>query len=126
MGTANPDGLRMTLVYDGDCGICQWSSDWVLKQVPQVISVPSRKYLVQNPEFPDRLRFNHEVMFVDGDEMVYWGPGAILALFWVTGHRVLGWRGWLPLARALYPVIARNRSRISRLFGLKAECKLDP
>ena len=124
MEKTDPDRHSMTLVYDDDCGICQWSADWVLAQNPDVTAVSSRQFLRSNPEGWDPERFKHEALWIDGWGNLWWGPECILALFRVTGHRVLGWKGWLPLARLIYPVISRNRSRISRLFGLKAECKL--
>lgn len=115
----------LTMVYDGDCGVCETVAGWVNRRAPQVLAVTSRQFVRQS-QHPNPERFSRELLLIDGEGDELWGPDAVLRLFREAGHPVLGWSGWRPLWRSAYPVIARNRSRISRLLGLRAECRLEP
>jgi predicted DCC family thiol-disulfide oxidoreductase YuxK len=94
----------MPLLYDGDCRFCTESIAWMRRRFdPAAESLPA--------EGLDAVRW------VDGDARAS-GADAIAA--WLrTSRRLrpvvrlipLG----LPLGRLLYPVVARNRGRISRI-----------
>ena len=95
----------MHLLYDGDCGFCTASVAWMRRRFdPAAESVPAQDL--------------DAVQWVDG-ELRLSGADAIAA--WLRSARrlrplvrlmPLG----LPLGRLLYPVVARNRSRLSRLL----------
>jgi predicted DCC family thiol-disulfide oxidoreductase YuxK len=96
----------MPLLYDGDCAFCTDSIAWLRRRFdPVAPAVPARGL--------DAVRWE------DGDERAS-GADAIAA--WLRSSRRLrpvvrlipvG----LPLGRRLYPVVARNRGRLSRLTG---------
>lgn len=95
----------MPLLYDGDCRFCTRGIAWMERRFdPTADSLPA-----QNLD---------AVQWVDGDVRAS-GADAIAA--WLrTSRRLrplvalipLG----LPLGRLLYPMVARNRSRMSRML----------
>jgi predicted DCC family thiol-disulfide oxidoreductase YuxK len=95
----------MPLLYDGDCRFCVAGIAWLRSRFdPAAESVPARDL--------------DAVEWVDGDLRLS-GADAIAA--WLRSSRrlrplvrliPLG----LPLGRLLYPVVARNRGRLSRLL----------
>ena len=95
----------MPLLYDGDCRFCVAGIAWLRRRFdPAEESVPARDL--------------DSVQWVDGDLRLS-GADAIAA--WLRSARrlrllvrlmPLG----LPLGRLLYPVVARNRGRLSRLL----------
>lgn len=111
-----------TVVYDADCGICAWSADWITRHVPAVTVVSHTDYGV------DELG---SVWLVREPEMLE-GADAVARVLTMADDRwcrVLGRMMMLPVvvvvARAVYRLIARNRRRLSRLFGLTA-CAVTP
>lgn len=115
----------LTMVFDGDCGVCESTARWISRRGPHVLALSSRQFL-KHTQHPHPERFSRELLLIDGEGNELWGPDAVLRLFREAGHPVLGWQGWRPIWGGLYPVIARNRSRISRWLGLRAECRLEP
>lgn len=110
-------GDAPTLVFDGDCGICTASADWVRRRVPSVTVRSHYEHGV------DRLE---KVWLVEGPGRRE-GADAVAAVLRRAEPRV--WRivgvllalpvvHWV--ARGAYWVVARNRTRLSRLLGLKA------
>lgn len=106
-----------TLVFDGDCGICTASANWARRRVP---SVRVRSHVEHGVESLEK------VWLVEGDSRRE-GADAVAALLRMADSapwRALGTLLSLPLvrwvARGAYWVVARNRTRLSRLFGLKA------
>jgi predicted DCC family thiol-disulfide oxidoreductase YuxK len=105
------------VVYDGDCGICEWSANWIRRNVPGV-GVKSH--------------FEYGVSYLPSVWFVTWagrleGADAVSEILKRSNHpnaRRLGRFIGVPVvrvvARGAYFVIAKNRRRISRLFGLKA------
>jgi predicted DCC family thiol-disulfide oxidoreductase YuxK len=105
------------VVYDGDCGICEWSANWIRRNVPNV-----------------NVKSHHEygVSYLPSVWFVTWagrleGAEAVSEILLRSTHangRRLGRLIGAPLvrvvARGVYFVIAKNRRHISRLFGLKA------
>jgi predicted DCC family thiol-disulfide oxidoreductase YuxK len=97
----------MPLLYDGDCAFCTASVAWM-----------RRKFEPEDETVPGRSGELDAVQWVDGDVRAS-GADAIAA--WLRSARrlrplvrlmPLG----LPLGRLLYPVVARNRGRLSRLL----------
>jgi len=95
----------MALLYDGDCRFCVAGIAWLRHCFdPAAESMPARDL--------------DAVEWVDGDLRL---SGADAVAAWLRSARrlrllvrlmPLG----LPLGRLLYPVVARNRSRLSRLL----------
>lgn len=108
------------VVYDGDCGICEWSATWIKKNVPNVDVVSHREYGVS---------YLPSVWFITWSGR-YEGAGAVSEILKRSNSkpfRVFGLFIGLPVvktvASGVYFVIAKNRRTISRLFGLRA-CSL--
>jgi predicted DCC family thiol-disulfide oxidoreductase YuxK len=105
------------VVYDGDCGICEASAGFIRRHISQVDVMSHREYGVSSLESVWFVTFNGR----------YEGPNAVSRILRLSEKRILRLSGIfiaLPvvrfLARIVYFVIAKNRRRISRLFGLKA------
>lgn len=108
------------VVYDGDCGICEWSAGWIIRNVPNVDVVSHRQYGVS---------YLSSVWFVTWAGR-FEGAAAvseILKRSRLKSSRFIGSFIGLPIIRTfasvVYFVIAKNRRTISRLFGLRA-CSL--
>lgn len=105
------------LVFDGDCGICTASANWVRRRVP---SVRVRSHTEHGVDSLDKVWLVEGGSRREGADAV----SAVLRLADRAPWRVLGAVLALPvvrwIARGAYWVIARNRTRLSRLFGLKA------
>lgn len=110
------------LVYDGDCGLCEASSRFLGSHTTGVEIIDHHTY---------GLAAIGAVWWVDGNGRKE-GVAAIRAAlrhgssWWVRGAgAVLG----LPIVRhiavPIYAGIARNRSRLSRMFGMTA-CGIRP
>ena len=105
------------VVYDGDCGICEWSASWIRRNVPDVNVVSHIEY---------GLSHLSSVWFVSrqGRREGALAVAAILQLSHRRLVRLVGTVIQLPLIRTVaavvYALIARNRRRLSRLFRLRA------
>ncbi len=108
------------VVYDGDCGICEWSAHWIRRNVPNV-SVQS--HVEYGVSYLPSVWFVTWAGRLEGADAV----ASILKRSSVRVARVAGTVIGLPVvrivARGVYFVIARNRRHISRMLGLKA-CSL--
>ena len=97
----------MPLLYDGDCAFCTAAIAWMQRRFdPEAETAPVRSGELD------------AVQWVDGDVRAS-GADAIAA--WLRSARKLRplvrlTPVGLPLGRLLYPVVARNRSRLSRLL----------
>lgn len=105
------------VVYDGDCGICEWSANWIRRNVPNVTVTSHREYGVS---------YLPSVWFVTWSGRLE-GADAVSAVLKRSSHangrrlgRVVGAPVVRIAARGVYAVIARNRRHISRVLGLKA------
>lgn len=109
--------IQPTVVYDGDCGICESSAQWIRRHVPVVRVVSHYEYGVEQL---------HSVwlMTSSGRREGARAVAEILRMSNVPVMRGVGTAIDLPVVRNLaacvYWVIARNRRHISRVFGLKA------
>lgn len=108
------------VVYDGDCGICEWSAGWISRNVPGVDVMSHRQYGVS---------YLSSVWFVTWSGRLEGAAAVseILRRSRLARFRLLGAFIGLPIIRTIaagvYFVIAKNRRIISRLFGLRA-CSL--
>ena len=105
------------VVYDGDCGICEASAGFIRRHIPNVEVMSHREYGISYLSSVWFVTFNgrHE------------GSVAVATILRLSNKKLLRIAGTfisLPvvriIARMVYFVIAKNRRRISKLFGLKA------
>lgn len=105
------------LVFDGDCGICTVSAAWVDRNCPGVTTVSHHEHGMASID---------KVTWIDGDDRREGARAvaAVLRLARRRRHRLLGALIGSPpvgpVAELVYLLVARNRSRISRLVGAKA------
>lgn len=105
------------VVYDGDCGICEWSAQWIQRHVPSVDVVPHHQYGVS---------FLPSVWFVTWSGR-YEGAAAVSEILKRSPRKIIHLSGAVigaPVVRIIasgvYFVVAKNRHHISKLFGLRA------
>lgn len=110
------------VVYDGDCGICEWSANWIRRNVP---GVEVKSHLEYGVSYLPSVWFVTWSGRLEGADAV----SSILKRSTNANARRAGSLIGLPvvrtLARGVYFVIAKNRRHISRLLGLKA-CAVPP
>lgn len=105
------------VVYDGDCGICEASSRWILRHVDSVSVLSHREYGLEHLGS----------VWLVSDRGRLEGARAVAALLKMARGKLLNVVGVvidLPVVRTLaagvYYLIARNRRHLSRLFRMKA------
>lgn len=118
------DGVESTLIYDGDCGICQASVDLLARAGCRAEVVPSHEWLRTHPQHAERA--SSSVLLVGPDGDVIEGEHAVAAALRLC-RRPLPWLGALIeapgihlLARRAYRLVADHRTRVSRTLGLTA------
>lgn len=114
---------RHLLIYDADCGFCQWSADRLMARRGPFDASPNSRH----PELKERSKREIIVRLASGKEL-----GGAYAVLFILQHTGWGWFAQLLslppfiwLLRAGYWVIARNRQRISRLLRLPATCSIE-
>jgi len=117
--------MGATLIFDGDCGVCQRCANFVSRRSPG-ITVGSYQSLDLESLGVTAEQAATAALWVDGDG-VRDGHDAIAAAL-VASRRPWTWLGrvlscWpvAPLGRRVYPVIARNRHRLP---GATAACEM--
>lgn len=112
----------VTVVYDGDCGICEASASWIIRHVPTADVQSHRQFGVEE--------LSSVWCIEDGNRTI--GAHAVSRILqradsWYL--RLIGQLLYAPIIRyvsiGVYWCVARNRRRISRMVGLKA-CGLPP
>jgi len=113
---------RHLLIFDADCGFCQWSADRLMARGGPFEASPNSLH----PEFKDRSSREVIVRLSSGVELG--GADAVLFVLSKTGW---GWFGvllgkppFIWLLRVGYWIIARNRQLISRMLRLPASCSV--
>ena len=121
---------RATLIYDGDCGFCRWSTDRILRQDrrgrirPITLQDPEAGRLLEGMDPPKRLESMHLVT-IDG--RVYSAGAAIPPLLrLLPGGRLLAAlaAAFPRLTERLYRWVADHRDQLGRRLG--AACSVDP
>jgi predicted DCC family thiol-disulfide oxidoreductase YuxK len=118
---------KPTLLYDGDCGFCQWSVDQLHKRDPQNIFdyIPAHTY----PNLTETLeKQSHREVILIQDNKTFGGADGALKLYcklkpW-TPLQIFRVPPFLWLARGVYRIIANNRLIISRWLKLPATCQI--
>jgi predicted DCC family thiol-disulfide oxidoreductase YuxK len=129
MTSAHPG--RLTVLFDADCGFCQWSSETVarLDRAGVIRFLPLTKAAAEIPGAPQvgtLLRSMHAV--TPAGEWVQGGEAWLRMMALVPVLRPLAAIGRMPLLRGLvdpgYAIVARNRHRLGRLVG-RSSCRVD-
>ena len=121
------EAVRRILFFDGVCGLCNWSVDFVLKRDLQgtiqfsPLQGETARTLLGSADLND---LNTMVFWVAGRS--YRRSAAAVRVLWQLGPiwQIVGTALWLiplPLRNLGYSIIARNRYR---LFGKKETCRL--
>src|SRR3954447_18053514 len=109
---------RPVLVYDGDCRFCTTAVEWLRRRFePAAGEVPWQSADIAQLGLTE----------AQCREAVQWSAGGVTAsgadavVAWLGTARRHAWfvrllRLELPLGRLLYPIVARNRGRLSRLL----------
>lgn len=112
-----PEATHAVVVYDGDCGICEKCAELMRKWAPQLDVQSHYEYGLQEI---------NAVLFVVGDTQ-FSGAPAVSQILRSCRSRFLRISGFVmrlyvirTVAALVYSLVARNRARISRLFGLNA------
>jgi predicted DCC family thiol-disulfide oxidoreductase YuxK len=123
-------GQQAYLLFDGDCGICSWSSERVQK-------MDRRKLFVVQPyqgfAESELQRFgitskqcSRKVHVIGRHGKIYRGAFGVNYLFWhywpwkLLVVLIYAFPPVLLLEMLIYAWVARNRHRLSQWFGLKA------
>lgn len=123
-------GRRAYLLFDGDCGICSYSADWARRQDRRGLFVVEPYQLFPAKEL---IRFGLTYDDCSREVQVITRRGRVLGGALAVNYFLLKRFPWsilavliyavpvvLLLEIVLYKLVARNRHRISRWFGLKA------
>lgn len=118
------------VVYDGSCGICEWLKNWAAKNIRDGEGLVFIPY--QSPGLgavaPDvSLEIARErLVFREQDGTILAGAAGVAQTMiqmkdpWHQVGLILAVPGVAKLAEPLYRLIAKNRSKLSQLFGLTA------
>ena len=125
-----PSQRIWTVIYDGDCGFCQWSAERLGRRFRsgEYRMVPRQKAASLGISTEKLEEGRGKVMLLSPDGAVLGGHLAVLKVYEVTGLGAIAWIlaappfGWV--LSAGYWVIARNRRHISRLFFRNQACRL--
>lgn len=121
------DALRRVVFFDGVCGLCNWSVDFVLKrdrqgdfQFAPLQGETARTLLTESD-----LQNLHTIVLLVGTR-TYRKSSAVVRVLWQLGAmwRILGTALWLiplPIRNLGYSIVASNRYQ---LFGKKDQCRL--
>ena len=120
------------LLYDGECGFCDATVQWILEHDPKHIfrmaalqGETAKAVLARHPEVPEDLDSLIVVEIIEGREVLSWESRAV-----ATGAGYLGfpWRimavgKWIPrvLLDPFYRFMARHRLKI---MGRRESCRI--
>ena len=119
----------ITIVYDGACGLCTRTKDWIERQESLVgISLIASQSSEARRRFP-QLR-TEELAVVANTGEVWLGERAWIVCLWaLTGYRELAFRMTspllLPMAREAFAAVSKNRSALSRMLGFRSEREIE-
>jgi predicted DCC family thiol-disulfide oxidoreductase YuxK len=123
-------GTHAYLLFDGDCGICSWSSEWATKMDRRGLFVIAPYQSFAESELqPFGITYaqcERKVQVISRRGKVYQGAFGVNYFLW----QYWPWAAGVLLIYALpvllllellgYAWVARNRRRLSEWFGLKA------
>ncbi len=115
-----PPTDRPVLIFDGDCNFCRrWIARWQRGTGDRVTFAEFQKVGAQFPEISST-EFEQGVQFIDLDGTVLSGADAVFRLADFARERgrlaraLRRTRGFMPIARAAYRLVAANRLFFSR------------
>ncbi|RMH12797.1 MAG: DUF393 domain-containing protein, partial [Gemmatimonadetes bacterium] len=130
---ARPGGPvgRLTVVYDGDCGMCQRSVEvlrrWDHGGSLEIVASQAPGVRERFPWIPPRA-YERSLQVVDGEGTTWSGAAAFEVILNALPRR--RWLAWIfrvpfarPVAERVYRSIAARRARISEWLGAPA-CEL--
>jgi len=129
--TIEPAERRVLVLYDADCGICTHTAR-ILRRLDRArrLDLTPLQVVAGMPDTPSLEVLLRSIHVRGAGEPWSVGGAAIVRISHEIGVlRPLGFVAGLPLLRRLvepaYALVASNRHRISRLFGLDV-CAVDP
>jgi predicted DCC family thiol-disulfide oxidoreductase YuxK len=121
---------RHFVLFDGDCGICTWSADWVKRRDRRGRFAVEPYQAVGEDELR---RFGLSYEDCAKKAWVVTRKGRVFGGAFAVNYVLLSLPPWMILAIAFYLIpplllievtayylVARNRHRLSRMFGMKA------
>jgi predicted DCC family thiol-disulfide oxidoreductase YuxK len=118
--------LRLTVLYDPECGLCRRAHDWLAEQskIVELNFVPcaSEEARKRYPQLNHDLTKQDLTVIGDDNGAVYFGPKAWLMVLWALAR----YRDWsyrlatpelLPTTKRVVSLISQNRYQISRATG---------
>ncbi len=124
------EATRHLIIWDGDCGFCQWSVRRIMAWDRRGVLADVARQKCPTPPLTDdiRQRTDREVVVVTRDGKVLGGADAVLFLYGETRSRVLAGLLRLPpfiwIARVVYRWVANHRILVSRLLRPDTTCEL--
>ncbi len=125
---------KYIIIYDGECGICNYFAGWVAKNSSaNVFEILPYKKVDSNTlpsGYTPELAMETVLLVEHSTERVYSKANAVFLIlrhtkgFWKITGRLFGNKFSSLFFNPLYSYIARNRSRISRILGLQ-NCRID-
>lgn len=124
--------MKALLIFDGDCGICTATSEYIKKKDKHK-NIEVKPYQILDlesihPELND-LKASKSVFFVDENNEIYNRSRAIFetlkrlpGLFKALGYLLCN-KLFTTISDPLYNLVAKKRGEISTFFGMKA-CEL--
>jgi predicted DCC family thiol-disulfide oxidoreductase YuxK len=121
------------IIYDGECGICNYFAGWVAKNSSANVfeTIPYKKVDFNTlPEgYTPELAMETVLLVERSTQRVYSKAKAVFIILrhtkglWKIIGRLFANKFSSTLFNPLYSFIARNRSKISRIFGLQ-NCRI--
>jgi predicted DCC family thiol-disulfide oxidoreductase YuxK len=122
--------MAPTLVYDGDCGICTASVGFLRRSGCTAELVTSREWTVSHPGDAGLAAGSVVLVEADGtrrvEEAAVAGALRRSSAPWPTLGSIIDAPVLRVLARGVYRFVARHRTRISSMLGMRACALPDP
>lgn len=117
------DSVRNVLLWDGDCGFCASSVEWLHRHSVQPFSAQPVQSLLSDLPEAVRATAGEQVLWIGGNGEVLGGSRAVAAALRASGHRCEAaiLQALQPVTRWVYRLIVRHRARLGA-----AACKLPP
>lgn len=121
---------RHLLIFDGDCGFCQWSADRLMRRDSKgLFTAVSRQRCPSPPMTPElAAQLGREIVVWTRDEKYLGGADAVFFFMQHTGWgfvaRILALPPFIWIARIGYKIVAKNRLLISKWLKLPTTCPI--
>jgi predicted DCC family thiol-disulfide oxidoreductase YuxK len=130
-GAPHPPGGsdRPILVFDGDCGFCTWSADWIHRRLPAGVVVAPWQRLDLAAHGLTEADVATAAYWIDVDGGLHRGAAGVAGALgavpgaWGRVGRLLARPPLSWLATGVYVLVARYRHRLP---GATPACKLPP